>query len=171
MMQNKEINMIYIATGSEINLVTTYCNATLESDSSEADPYPMRFECVSFGSQSLRLLKQSNFPEWTSDFTQKKIILYLKYTINDNKYVTSNTWNAYAYTLNSVDNNYLVSQATGVFLIIEYLSPYIYKINFPTQAFSKRTCRTNQICMFYGYLFPTTLSTPVPVQYMTYTIP
>jgi hypothetical protein len=28
--------------------------------------------------------------------------------------------------------------------------------NFPTQAFSKRTCRTNQLCMFYGYLLPST---------------
>lgn len=66
---------------------------------------------------------------------------------------------------------YRVSSAVGNFPIIEYMSPYIYKINFPTEAFSKRTCRTNGQCMFYGYLLPSTEYSDTQLCHMVYTLP
>lgn len=123
-------------------------------------------------SSSLWLRKSNNFPEWTSAFTNKKVILYLKYTISNSCSGSSNDWLVRAYTKNDVDDDYEVARATGNFVISELKSPHIYKINFPTQAFSKRTCRVNQICMFYGYLLPSTASnSPLRVSYMTYTLP
>ena len=113
LMQNKHIEAIYITAGSEVTFLTSYCNATLESDSSEATPYPYRFECSSIGSRSLKLIKQNNFPEWTSAFLNKKVVIYLKYTIANWKTGTSYQWKAYAYTAytgsSSVDNRHKIS--------------------------------------------------------------
>jgi hypothetical protein len=112
---------------------------------------------VQVSSNSVKILKQDNFPTWTSAFINKKVIIYLKYQIADWKTVASNSWNVATYTITSTpDAWYRVSEGTGYFSITEFLSPFIYAINFPTQAFSKRTCRTNQLCMFYGYLLPST---------------
>lgn len=62
---------------------------------------------------------QDNFPAWTSAFINKKVIVYLKYQIADNKYVTSNPWNVATYTITSSPNTwYRVSEGTGYFNII-----------------------------------------------------
>lgn len=172
LLQNDKIRMIYLTAPGEITIATSYCNATMESTAAEAKPYPYRFECVSIGSNSLMLYMQDNFPAWNSGFINKKVIVYLKYQIANWKTVTSNSWNVATYTLTSGPNSwYRVSEGWGTFNIIEYLSPFIYKINFPTQAFSKRTCRTSQLCMFYGYLLPSTDFAAIPLRYMTYTLP
>lgn len=143
----------------------------MESLTGEAAPYPYRFECVQMGSNSVMLYKQDNFPAWIPAHINRKIIVYLKYQIADWKTVSCNNWNVATYTITSGPNSwYRVSEGVGNFNIIEYLSPYIYTINFPTKAFNKRTCRTNQLCMFYGYLLPSTPSSN-PIRYMTYTLP
>ena len=171
-MQNEHINMIYIEGGSDVDFVNTYCNATLESDSTEAKPYPYRFECQSMGTRTLKLLKQDNFPAWDASFYNRKVILYLKYIINNNnKSGTSSSWTATAYTQDIVSSEYRVSAATGTFEISEFQSPHISKINFLTKAWNKRTCKTNQLCMFYGYLLPSTLISDIPIEYMTFTLP
>ena len=109
--------------------------------------------------------------EWTSDFINKKVVVYLKYTIGS-KSGNSNNWRASAYTITTKDDDYEVARASGNFPIDEYRSPELYKINFPTQAFSKRTCKVNQLCMFYGYLLASTpSSSPLVIDYMTYTLP
>lgn len=172
MLQNKHVEMLYLTAPSEITFQTSYCNATLESTTAEATPYPYRFECYSIGSRSLQIIKQDNFPEWTPAFIDKKVVIYLKYTIEDWKYTSSSNWYLHAYTVTGSTSSWnRVSQAVGTHHIDIYQSPYIYKINFPTQAFSKRTCRTNEICMFYGYLLPSTEYSDIPLRYMTYTIP
>lgn len=67
----------------------------------------------------VRLNLQSDFPTWTSNFTSRKIYVYLKYQIANTQTVQSNPWTAYAYTdPTSTSNNYLVSQATGNFPIV-----------------------------------------------------
>ena len=171
LMQNKHIQMIYVWADWEITFKNSYCNATLESTTEEATPYPYRFECKTIGTRSLYIYTQDNFPDWNENFTDKKVVIYLKYTIHNSKSGNSNNWYAAAYTSTSYDNDKRVSQASGTFPISEYQSPFIYKINFPTQAFSKRTCRTNQLCMFYGYLLPSTLYSDIQIRYMTYTLP
>ena len=88
------------------------------------------------------LLKQDNFPAWNSGFINKKVVIYLKYQIANWKYTTSNTWNVNTYTIASTNTWYRVSQGWGTFDIIEYVSPYIDKINFPTQAFSNPSYTT-----------------------------
>ena len=163
--------MIYVTANWEIAFVNSYCNATLESSTAEATPYPYRFECQVTGTRTLKLYKQDNFPDWDTSFYNRNVVIYLKYTISNSKSGNSNYWYAYAYTTNAVNTDYLVSRAQGYFPIIEYQSPYIYKVNFPTQAFSKRTCRTNSKCMFYGYLLPSTLQSDIQLNYMTYTLP
>lgn len=171
LLQNDKINMIYLTAPGEITIATSYCNATMESTAAEAKPYPYRFECYAMSSTTVMLYKQDNFPAWDASFINKKIIVYLKYQIANWKTGSSNSWNVATYTITSANSWYRVSEGTGTFSIIEYLSPFIYKINFPTQAFSKRTCRTSQLCMFYGYLLPSTPLATIPLRYMTYTIP
>ena len=63
--------MIYVTGGSDVTFATSYCNATLESTTAQATPYPYRFECVISGTRSLKLYKQDNFPEWDSSFLKK----------------------------------------------------------------------------------------------------
>jgi hypothetical protein len=65
----------------------------------------------------LTLLKEEDFPTWDAGFVDKKVIIYLKYTISDGASGNCGNWNAHSYTINSVNNNYLVSQATGNFAI------------------------------------------------------
>lgn len=171
LMQNQLIKMIYVTVNWQIEFVNTYCNATLESTTAEALPYPYRFECQVAGDHALYLYPQDNFPDWQTSFTDKNIVIYLKYTIHDSKSGNSNAWNAHAYTITSVNSEYRVSQASGTFPIDEFQSPYIYKVNFPTEAFSKRTCRINELCMFYGYLLPSTQYATTQLRYMVYTLP
>ena len=120
----------------------------------------------------MKIIRQDNFPEWQPDWINKKVVIYLKYTISNSRTVESNRWYISAYTYEgSTSSVYRVSQGWGTHHIDEYQSPYIYKINFPTQAFSKRTCRTNELCMFYGYLLPSTPTSSMSIRYMTYTLP
>ena len=171
LMQNQHIQMIYFYANWEIAFTNSYCNATLESSTAEATPYPYRFECKVTGTRSIKLYKQDNFPTWDSSFYNRNVVIYLKYTISNSKTGNSNSWYAHTYTADTTSSDYRVSQASGYFSIIEYQSPYIYKVNFPTQAFSKRTCRTSSTCMFYGYLLPSTLQSEIQLDYMTYTLP
>ena len=94
----------------------------------------------------------------------------MKYTISNSKSGNSNYWYAAAYTSTSVNNDYRVSQASGYFPIIEYQSPYIYKIDFWTQSVKERTCETNGLCMFYGYLEPSTPYSSIPITKMLFTL-
>ena len=137
---------------------------------SRKSTYPYRFECVISGTRSLKLYKQDNFPEWDSSFLNKKIAIYVKYTITDSKTGNSYNWQATAYTTDQINNDYRVSLATGNFPIIEYKSPEMYKIDFLTKAFNKRTCRTESLCMLYGYLLPSTLISETQISYMTFTL-
>jgi hypothetical protein len=173
MMQNEYVQQIYIDSPSWIYLSTSYCNATLESTTGEADPYPYRFMCSVMNSGYVRIIKQDKFPEWNAAMTAKKVVVYLKYTINQNQ-IGGNTGNWYAYGINhltSTSSTYQICRAHGNFYVDDFLSPYIYKINFPTLSFSKRTCRTNEVCMFYGYLLPSTLSSEYTIGYMDYVLP
>lgn len=43
LLQNEYIKMIYLTAPAGITIETTYCNATMESTTSEAAPYPYRF--------------------------------------------------------------------------------------------------------------------------------
>ena len=70
------------------------------------------------GSRNLYLYLQDNFPEWDSSFTDRKVVIYLKYTISNSKSGNSNNWYARAFTTTSVNNDYRVSQAYGTFPII-----------------------------------------------------
>jgi len=156
-LQNNKIQQIYITAPGEITLDTKYCNATMQTYPGEAIPYPYRFVCKSVSSNSVVLNLQSDFPAWTANFTQRKIYVYLKYSIANSQTVQSNNWYAYAYTdPSSTTSYYLVSQAQGNFPIVEYQSPFLYVINFPTRSFSQRTCTIGQKCMFYGFIYPTT---------------
>ena len=121
----------------------------------------------------MRLTKPTNFPAWESAFINRKIELYLQYIIADNLAGTNTgDWYATAYTdPTSTSSTYMVSQAKGKFYVINYMSPYIYVINFYTQSFTTRTCHTGEQCMFYGYLLPSTLSSNNQISYMDYTIP
>ena len=70
-------------------------------------------------SNSIKILKQDNFPTWNSGFINKKVILYIKYQIADWKMVASNTWDVATYTNTALppDPWYRVSEGTGYFNI------------------------------------------------------
>lgn len=108
LLQNDRILMVVLSAPGEITLVNNYCNATLESTTAEAKPYPIRFECTISGN-TVTLTRRDDFPAWTSAYINKKIFLYLKYRIADNKFVTSNNWNVNTYTGLSVNNWFRVS--------------------------------------------------------------
>ena len=136
--------MLYLSAPNEITFQTSYCNVTMESTTAEATPYPYRFECKSIGTRNLMINMQDNFPAWVPAYIDRKVVIYLKYVIADYMSTISNQWSISAYTHASSTSSWnRVSQAVGTHHIDIYQSPYIYKINFPTQAFSKRTCRTN----------------------------
>ncbi len=163
--------MIYLTAPTGITIESTYCNATLESTTSEAKPYPYRFECLSVSSNAVQLIMQDNFPTWTSAFINKKVVLYLKYQIANSVTGSCSNWDVATYTALTTNSQYRVSEGWGNFNIIDYKSPYIWSIDFPTMAFNKRTCRTSQQCMFYGYLLPSTPLAVIPLSYMTFTLP
>ena len=172
MLQNKNIQMIYITTGGEIVLDTSYCNATMVTSTAEARPYPYRCVCANMGSNWVMINMQSDFPKWTSAFTSKSIFIYLRYTISNGQVTNGNYWYAYSYTHpTSTSSNYLVSQAQGRFPIVEYQLPYLYVLSLYTKSFTQRTCAVNQLCSFYGFLLPTTLSTDIAIRSMTFILP
>lgn len=120
----------------------------------------------------LKINLQSDFPTWTPSFTARSIYVYLRYTISNAQTNFGNYWNAQAFTdPTSTATNYLVSQATGRFPIVEYLLPYLYVISLFTQSFKQRTCTINQQCMFYGFLLPTTPSSSITISRMTFELP
>jgi hypothetical protein len=124
------------------------------------------------GSSYVILNMMSGFPTWNSTFTSRSIYVYLRYTILNSKTVSSNNWNAYAYTDPSSNSWYgAVSYAVGNFPIVEYQLPFLYVINFPTRSFNQRTCTIGQQCMIYGFLFPTTPSSTMAISYMTFLLP
>lgn len=98
LLQNDKIQMIYLTAPSGITIASSYCNATLESTTAEAAPYPYRFECWRIGSNYLQLIKQDNFPAWTSAYINKKVVIYLRYIIADWLSGTSGNWNVNTYT-------------------------------------------------------------------------
>lgn len=53
---------------------------------------------------------------------------------------------------------YRISEAFGNFPIDNYITPFLYVINFPTRSFDQRTCTVGKKCMIYGYIQPTTTS-------------
>jgi hypothetical protein len=53
----------------------------MESDITEAKPYPYRFQCQVLNQYQIRLTKQSDFPAWNINHINRKIIIYLMYTI------------------------------------------------------------------------------------------
>jgi hypothetical protein len=96
------------------------------------------------------------------------------YTISNGVGSSGSNWSATAFTDTTswlISSSTAVSQAVGNFNVIPYQSPNIYQINFPTQSFSKRTCTTGQLCMFYGYLLPSTLQSSYQVSYINFGIP
>jgi hypothetical protein len=44
-MQNANTQQIYIQAAASITIQSTYCNATLATNTSFAKPYPYRFKC------------------------------------------------------------------------------------------------------------------------------
>ncbi len=171
-MQNKQIKLIYITTGSNLYLDTQYCNATIETYPGEALPYPYRFICTTMATNYVKINLQADYPEWTANFTGRSMFIYLRYTINNAQNGYSNYWNAYTYTdSSSTSTYYQVSHATGRFPIVQYLLPYLYVLSLYTKSFQQRTCRIGEKCMFYGFLLPTTPSTSIAIRYMTYILP
>lgn len=71
----------------------------------EAKPYPFRFKCEVMNSGYVKIIKQSDFPEWDAGHIDKKVVVYLKYTIDTNQ-VDGNTakWYATAFTHVSLTN-------------------------------------------------------------------
>jgi hypothetical protein len=123
-------------------------------------------------SNSVTLNLQSDFPTWTSNFTQRNILVYLRFTIATSQMNFGNSWTAYAYSdPSSTSTQYLISQATGLFPIVNYQLPYLYIINLFTKSFSQRTCTINQKCMFYGFIYPTTSQATIPITKMTFLLP
>ena len=172
MIQNSNVKQIVIYAPSEITIDTQYCNATMQTFPGEAKPYPYRFVCQSMSSTSIVLNMFSDFPAWNSATTQRSIYVYVRYTILNSKTVSSNNWQAYAYAdPSSQSSNYYVSYAVGNFPIVEYQLPYLYVINFPTRSFSQRTCTVGQQCMIYGFLYPTTPSSSIVINRMTFLLP
>lgn len=116
MLQNKNVQQIYIYTQGDVVFNTNYCNATMLSFPEEALPYPYRLVCQAMGSTWIRLNFQSDFPTWNSTFTTRPIVLYLAYTISSSTYCSNWTANAYS-DPSSTSSNYLIAQATGRFPI------------------------------------------------------
>jgi hypothetical protein len=114
-LQNKNIQMIHLAAPTGISIIGTYCNATLESTSIETAPYPFRFKCQVMSTGYIQLIKQKDFPAWDSGFINRKVIIYLKYTIATSVAVACSDWVATAYTGLSVSSSNVVSQAKGFF--------------------------------------------------------
>ncbi len=115
---------------------------------------------------------QADFPAWNSNFTGRSVFIYLKYTISNGQTNFGNYWLAKTYTdPSSTSSNYLVSQATGRFAIVEYLLPYLYVISLWTRSFVQRTCVIGQQCMFYGFLLPTTPRATMTIDHMTFLLP
>lgn len=124
------------------------------------------------GSNYVTLNMFNNFPTWDNGFTQRSIYIYLRYTISNGQTVASNNWNAYAYTdTSSTSWYYAVSYAVGNFPIVEYQLPFLYVINFPTRSFNQRTCTIGQKCMIYGFIYPTTPSTTIGINRMSFLLP
>lgn len=173
MLQNDKIKQILIIAPSGISLNSKYCNATMYSTPSEAKPYPFRFQCQVISSYQVRITKNSDFPTWVPGFINKKIIVYLMYTISTGLLNTTiSNWVATTFTdPTSTSSSLRVSEGYGNFYVDVYQSPYIYKIDFFTSSFTNRICQTGQQCMFYGYLLPSTLQTSYQIQYFDYTIP
>lgn len=144
LLQNDNIQMIRLDAPSGINIDTTYCNATMETFTNEALPYPYRYKCTTMSSTYIVLNMQSNFPTWNSTFTNRKVIIHIRYTIPDWYGAVSPTWYVRSYSHPTSNSGiYQISQATGTFNILNYQSPFLYKVNFNTKAFSKRTCHIN----------------------------
>lgn len=144
----------------------------METYPGEALPYPYRFSCNAMGSTWVRVNLQSDFPSWTSNFTGRSLFIYLRYTISNGQYNYGNNWTARAYAdVSSTSSNYLISQATGRFAIVEYLLPYLYVISLYTKSFVQRTCTIGEQCMFYGFLLPTTPSSTMAIDSMTFLLP
>lgn len=95
--QNGFVKQIRLNAPTEITLDTQYCNATFQSSASEAKPYPYRFVCQVLTSRIVQLNLFSDFPAFAADFTQRTILIYLRYIISTGQMVASNTWTAYAY--------------------------------------------------------------------------
>jgi hypothetical protein len=172
LLQNKYVQQIYLYAGGEINIDTAYCNATMETNAGEALPYPYRFVCAAMGSRWVRINLQSDFPVWNSGFINRKIYVYLRYTISNGQYNYGTNWTATAYAdPSSTSSNYLIAQANGRFAIVEYQLPYLYVISLFTKSFTQRTCTVSQQCMFYGFLLPTTPSSTKVITRMTFELP
>lgn len=176
MLQNAYVNSIWLTPpGGQIYLINTYCNATLESLSTEQTPYPYRFICTFSGSgwyQQVRLTKPANFPAWDASFISRKIIVYLRYNILSSLGANGmSNWVATAYAGTTQTTNDLISQGTGTFVIAPYVSPPISSVDFHTTSFNSRTCTINDQCMFYGYLLPSTLYSEYVIRKMVFTLP
>jgi hypothetical protein len=171
--QNSNVNSIWLTVPSgQITLITTYCNATLSSSASEAKPYPYRFYCEHMGSGKVRLTLPSSFPAWDTTFPGRSVILYLEYIIADHVVTaTLNDWIAIAYAGTTETNADLISRANGKFDIAPYISPPISSVDFHTTSFTSRTCTTNDQCMFYGYLLPSTEQSSYQISKMVFTLP
>lgn len=96
--QNAYVKQIRLIAPGEITLDTQYCNATFQSSASEAKPYPFRFVCQILNSLTVQLNLFTDFPSFADDFTQRTILIYLRYTISNGQTVASNTWTARAYS-------------------------------------------------------------------------
>lgn len=144
LLQNNKVQQILLTAPSGVTLNTKYCNATLQSDATEAKPYPFRFKCEVISTSQVRITQNSNFPAWTSAFINKKVVVYLMYTISQGLLgISCQNWVATTYTHpTTVNTNLRVSEAVGNFSVELYESPYIYKVDFFTYSFTKRICET-----------------------------
>ena len=111
LLQNKNVQQILLNAPSGIVLNKVYCNATLESTTAEAKPYPFRFKCEVLNSYQVRINPQPDFPAWTSAFINKQIVVYLQYTIDLSlKGIATGDWVATSYTdVTSTSSNLRVS--------------------------------------------------------------
>ena len=138
----------------------------------EALPYPYRFVCNYMSTRNVRLAMQSDFPDWTNNFTGRSVFIYLRYTIQNYQNNQGNWWYANAYThLTSRDNYYYVAQAKGRFDIVNYELPFLFVISLWTKSFIQRTCKIGEQCMFYGFLLPSTLKTSMTINRMSFELP
>lgn len=92
----------------------------------------------------MRITQNSDFPAWKPAFINKKVVLYLMYTISQTILgLPCADWVATTYTHPTLtSSNLRVSQGVGHFNVELYQSPYIYKIDFFTYSFTKRICET-----------------------------
>ena len=171
LLQNEHIQRIRIDAPGEVTLDTEYCNITMESVGMEAAPYPIRMTCQERWSYRVYVTLNSDHPTWQSNFTQREVYVYLRYTINDAQFTTSNNWYVYTYSSLTTNTNDRISQASGSFPIQEFQSPYLYVLNFPTKSFNARTCAINEQCMFYGFIYPTTPISDIAITRMTFGLP